>query len=192
MPLYCVVLQDVCISEAQLRKAMTLTCVTEPVIATYFNSRFVQDYLWPERRMIVDMVPLKTINSNLRYIKGPNGFPAVFSDIRSENGKCCGLLSFGTVYGAQKHPNHINIDIFGDDTRSLMKHIVRHFLVMKSKVKGEAAILVIVQEDFDMEKLDFVFESFGIKRKIWYDSTKPRYRYSQLFVYKRDALTCEF
>ena len=192
MPLYCVVVQDVCISGSQLRKAITLVGVTEPLMSTYFNSRLVQDYLWPERRMIVDMVPLKTINSNLRYIKGPNGFPAVFSDIRTEDGRCCGLLSFGTVYEAQKHPYHVNIDIFGDDTRSLMEHIVRHLLVLKSKVKGEAAILVIVQVDFDMEKLDFVFESFGIKRKIWYDSTKPSYRYSQLFVYERDALTCEF
>ena len=192
MPLYCVVVQDVCISEAQLRKAMILECVTELMVATYFNSRFVQDYLWPERRMIVDMVPLKTINSNLCYIKGPNGFPAVFSDISTEKVKCCGLLSFGTVYEAQKHPYHVNIDIFGDDTRSLMEHIVRHFLVLKSKVKGEAAILVTVPMDFDMEKLDLVFRSFGIKRKIWYDSTKPSYRYSQLFVYERDALTCEF
>ena len=192
MPLYCVVVQDVCISGSQLRKAITLVGVTEPLMSTYFNSRLVQDYLWPERRMIVDMVPLKTINSNLRYIKGPNGFPAVFSDIRTEDGRCCGLLSFGTVYEAQKHPYHVNIDIFGDDTRSLMEHIVRHLLVLKSKVKGEAVILVIVQVDFDMEKLDFVFESFGIKRKIWYDSTKPSYRYSQLFVYERDALTCEF
>ena len=189
MPLYCVDVLATHLPEDQISSAMALESVTDQKLSVYLASNSVQEYLWPERRMIVDMVPLRTIETNITYMRGPEEFTAIFSDIRTENDKCCGLLSFGTVFKVQKHPYHMNLDIFGSDTRTLMEHIVRHLLVLKSKVKGEAAVLAMVQEDYDMEKLDSVFKSFGVERKIWFDSTYPSLRYSKLYLYERDALT---
>ena len=189
MPLYCVDVLATHLLEDQISSAMALESVTDQKLSVYLASNSVQEYLWPERRMIVDMVPLRTIESNITHIRGPEEFTAIFSDIRTENDKCSGLLSFGTVFKVQKHPYHINLDIFGSDTRTLMEHIVRHLLVLKSKVKGEVAVLAMVQEDYDMEKLDSVFNSFGVERKIWFDSTYPSLRYSKLYLYERDALT---
>ena len=189
MPLYCVDVLATHLPEDQISSAMALESVTDQKLSVYLASNLVQEYLWPERRMIVDMVPLRTIESNITYMRGPEDFTAIFSDIRIENDKCSGLLSFGTVFKVQKHPYHMNLDIFGSDTRTLTEHIVRHLLVLKSKVKGEVAVLAMVQEDYDMEKLDSVFNSFGVERKIWFDSTYPSLRYSKLYLYERDALT---
>ena len=188
MPLYCVDVQRIPLTEHNVQSAMSLETVSELHLSQYFKSKLVQDYLWPERRMIVDMLPLKTIDANIPYMKGPEGYTTVFSDVRTENDACCGLLSFGTVFEVQRHPYHYNLDIFGDDTKTLTEHIVRHLLVMRSKVKGVVAVLIMVQENFEMEKLDSVFENFSVKREIWYDSTYPTQKYSQLYLYERDAV----
>ena len=187
MPLYCMDVHKITLGELDIQQAMRLTTATDTHLARYFKSHDISKYISPQGRMIVDMVPLKMISSNIRFMKGPEGYTSVFSDIRMENDKCAGLLSFGTVFPIPRPPFHCNLDIFGSDTKTLKQHILRHLMVMQGKVKGEVAILVMVQEDFDMDKLDGVFEDFGIKRKIWYDSTYPTLRYSQLYLYERDA-----
>ena len=189
MSLYCVDVHKVTFTMDHIQSAMNLETVSEEQLSQYFKSKLVKKYLCPEGRMVVDWVPLKPIDANIPYMKGPVGYTTVFSDIRTEYGQCIGLLSFGTVFEVRKHPFQCNLDIFGNDTRTLTQHIIRRLQVMRSKVKGVVAILVLVQEDFDMAKLDSVFEKFGVKRTIWYDSTYPARKYSQLLLYERDLFT---
>ena len=192
MPLYFVDVLNTTLNDKDIRDAMKLKTVTEADISSHFSSKKIKDYLSPEGHMIIDMVPLRMINSNIHYMTGPNGYTAVYSDIRIENGQCRGLLSFGTVFPVKRPPFHNNLDIFGSDTATLKEHIVRHLMFMRQKGTGVVGVLAMVQEDFDMLQLDKVFEDFGVKRKILYDSTYPNLKYSQLYLYEREAHSSKY
>ena len=187
MPLYCVNVPNTVLSDLDKSGAMNLKTVTEADISIYFSSEKIRTYISPEGHMIIDMVPLRMIPSNIRYMTGPKGYTAVYSDIRIENDKCRGLLSFGTVFPVINPPFHYNLDIFGSDTSTLKEHLVRHLMFMQPKVTDVVGVMPMVQEDFDMQELDKVFEDFGVQRKIWYDSTYPTLKYSQLFLFENDA-----
>ena len=187
MPLYCVDVLTTTLNDKDKSGAMELRTVIEADISTYFSSEKTKDYISAEGHMIIDMVPLRMMPSNIPYMTGPKGFTAVYSDIRIEDDQCRGLLSFGTVFPVKKPPFHYNLDIFGSDTLTLKEHIVRHLMFMRPKITGVVGILAMVQEDFDMQHLDKVFEDFGVKRKIWYDSTFPNLKYSQLFLFESDT-----
>lgn len=185
-PLYCVNVQEISIHPADIEQAKQLQTVSGETLSTYFKSREISSYLSQQGYMIIDMVPLKMTDSNIPFMNGPKGYTTCVSDIRVKDGKCSGLLSFGTTFTIQRPPVHCNLDIFGTDTRTLKEHIIRHLTVIRSKFEGVIGVLVLVQEDFDLQKLDSVFQKFGVKRTIWYDSTYPNLKYSQLYLYYRD------
>ena len=172
------------LTEADIQRAKHLDMVSEETLSQYFRSQEIKDYLSPQGRMIVDLVPLQMIDSNIVYMKGPQGYTMVYADIRSESGICSGLLSFGTVFEDQRSKFHCNLDVFGTDTNSLKQHIVRHVIDMRSKLKGIARIMVMISEEFNLEKIDSVFKEFGIQRTIWNSSVYPHLRYSKIFLYE--------
>ena len=188
MPLYCVDVPNTVISDSDQSGAMTLQAATEADISSYFSSEKIRTYLSAEGHMIIDMVPLRMIQSNIKYMTGPKGLTAIYTDLRIENDQCRGLLSFGTVFPVINPPFHYNLDIFGSDTSTLKEHIVRHLMFMQPKVTDVVGVLIMAQEDFDMQQLDKVFEDFGVQRKIWFDSTYPTLKYSKLFLYESDIL----
>ena len=178
--------QELNFHSADIEHATRLQTVSDETLSGYFKSTEICHYLSPQEHMVVDWVPLKMIDSNIPFMNGPEGYTNRFSDIRVENGKCRGLLSFGTTFKIQRPPVHCNLDIFGTDTQSLKEHIIRHLTLIRPKFQGVVGMLVYVQEDFDLQKLDTVFEELGVKRTVWYDSTYPDRKYSKLLLFGRD------
>ena len=175
------------LSEADIQRTNQLTVVSEETLSQYFRSPRIKDYLCPHGRMIVDLVPLKMIDSNIIYMKGTKPYTAVFTDIRDESGICSGLLSFGTVFQDKRSNFHYNLDIFGTNTNTLKQHIVMHVLEMRSKVKkGVARFMAMVEEEFNLQSLDSVFGEFGVHRAVWYSSVYPHLKYTKIFLYERD------
>ena len=117
MPLYVIDALNTKLSANDTEDSKTLNAVSQTSLSTYLSSQGIKEYVSPGGYMIVDFVPLKAVHSNIRYMTGPEEYTSIFSDIRKENGKCRGLLLFGTVYQIRRPPFQCVLDIFGSDNQ---------------------------------------------------------------------------
>ena len=170
------------LSEKDTRNTAKLNIVTDLHLSLFFKTKAIRDYISPSGRMIVDAVPYKMIQSNIQSIRGPKEFKSIYSDIKSDTDKCTGLLSVGTVFPIP-HPQYkYMLDIFGSDTSSLKTHIVKHLIRLKEKTKGITAMLVYVPDEFDLEKVDVIFQEFGIVRRP--HTGNPKLKSAQIYVFE--------
>ena len=180
-PMYYLAGQGLIFSEEDVIATTTLRSMSDLQLSLHFTSKVLRDYICPEGRMIVEDVPYKIMDTNIRFMRQPNDYSAIYSDIKVEPGRCSGLLSFGHVYPTALPQYRYGLDLFGKDTTTLRIHIVKHLIRLKECTKGVTAMVVHVPEAFDLEKVDMVFEEFGISRRPHSD---PKLKSRQLYAFE--------
>ena len=129
-------------------------------------------------------MPFKFNPSNIPIIRGPEGFTNVYSDIRQDGRGYTGLLSVGTHFKVKIIKFKYVLDIFGTDTWSLDKHLVKHLTILRDDIREATTLLIYVQKEFDFSKLFTICERFGLKRLHSSDSICKKLEFSQLFVFE--------
>ena len=158
--------------------------VSDAELSRLFQSSEISRYLSLQGRLVVNIVPFKFKPSNISIIRSPEGFTNVYSDIRRDGRGCAGLLSIGTHFKVKNPKYKYVLDIFGTDTCSLGKHLVKHFTILRDEIKEATALLIYVQKEFDFSKLSTICERFGLQRLLSGDSVGSKLEFSQLFVFK--------
>ena len=133
--------------------------------------------------MLVDVVPYKMIDANIPLMMQPRKYMEVYSDIKTTEDSCSGILSFGLVYPISRPQYKYMLDIFGNDYSSLRIHIVKYLLRLKEKTTGVTAMLVYVSETFPLENIDNIFKDFGIFRHP-HKSVDNKLKSRQVYAYE--------
>ena len=115
------------IQEPDVAAADTVVPIAFGDVAKFFTSNGIRNYLFPYKRILVDMVPYKLMKSNTFRMKDISGeHTRVFSDVTVGNNGEKGILSFGTLFKAQKVSYVYGIELYGTDIDSIRKHIAKH------------------------------------------------------------------
>ena len=149
--------QGLSFSEKDQLYASKLKAITDLHLSLYFKSKVICDYIGPEGRLIVDLVPYKLTDVNIPLMTEPKEYSVIYSDIHEDRGHCSGLLSVGMVYPVPRPQHKYSLEIFGKDVASLRLHIIKHLMRVKEKTTGMTAMLVYVPVTFDLETVDAVF-----------------------------------
>lgn len=171
---------------ADIENAADLTSVSDSLLSSFVSSTTVSEYLFPEKRIIVDFVPLRLMQSNIE-LTGPKNFTEVYSDllIEDKSGACKGLLSFGTCYRIQALPYRYEIDLYGADMNRFRTHIVKHLLRLKERVTGITAVALFLEDSFSSETVDKLLTEFGGTKRQTHDSTTSDKYYTHQYLYEK-------
>ena len=108
--------------EPDIAAADTVLPIAFDDVAKYINTEGIRNYLFPYKRILVDMVPYKLMESNTIRMQEISGeHTRVFSDVTDGYGGANGILSFGTLFKAQKVSYVYGIEIYGTDIDSIKK-----------------------------------------------------------------------
>ena len=136
------------IQEPDIAAADTVLPIAFDDVAKYINTECIRNYLFPYNRILVDMVPYKLLNSNTTRMQEISGeHTRVFSDVTDGNNGTKGILSFGTLFKAQKVSFVSGIEIYGTDIDSIRKHIIKHMLALKKSTSGSVFMMFFIQEN---------------------------------------------
>ena len=173
---YIMDLENIHIQERDMAAVDTVLPIAFNDVAKYINSEDLRNYLFPYKRILVDMVPYKLMESNTIRMQEISGeHTRVFSDVTDGKNGAKGILSFGTLFKAQKVSYVYGIEIYGTDIDSIRKHILKHVSALKENASGSVCIMFFIQEnipgnaikdiclDFTMERVNFP----GTKYPIW-------------------------
>ena len=141
-----------------------LSCIrniSDSELSTYITSNKISKYLFPSDRLIVNFVPFRLIETNVKLIRDPMKFTEIFSDLSTENDSCSGLLSFGIVYPIEAVPYRYEINMFGADLGSFNAHIIKHLQRLKNTSRGCSIVVVVLDERFPSAMVNSVLQDFG-------------------------------
>ena len=150
--------------DTDIKEASQLPTISESNLSKYFKSKAMCDYLAPEGRMLIDVVPYKMIDANISFMMQPRQYMEVYSDVNQSEDTYSGLLSFGLLFPIARPQYKYMVDLFGTDYQSLRSHIVKHLMRLKRETTGVTALLIYVSDEFDVKKLDDLMSEFGITR----------------------------
>ena len=158
-------------------------------LVTYFRSNEVSSYLFPSNRIMVDIVPYKLMASNIDIMKGASGeHTTVFTDVRIDNGSARGVLSFGTLFKAQKVSYVYGIEFYGTDVISAQRHMARHMSDLQQKATGEICLMMFVQNDFPQKIADEICLKYGMQRVNCPDTQYAQWDFQSEVVIEFDIL----
>jgi hypothetical protein len=158
---------------------------TNEELTAFLSNDVIRSYLCREDRIVVDWVPYRPIPANVPLFRWAPNRMKIFSDISlSKAQKVNGLLTVSTTFASKDPPFASNLDIFGTDVSSLRSHVVYHLRHIRKETEGAVSLLVLAEDDFDMGELDKVFQSVGLKRNDWFDSSYPERKYSIQYLYE--------
>jgi hypothetical protein len=163
-----------------------LTVPTDEELTAFLSNDVIRSYLCRKNRFVVDWVPYRAIPANVPLFRwAPNRMKIVSDVSLSKEQRVKGLLTMCTTLATKDPPFASNIDVFGTDVSSLKSHVVYHLRHIRKETQGAVSLLVCVDEVFDMKGLDKVFESLGLKRNDWFDSSYPERKYSKVYLYEK-------
>ena len=137
--------------------------VTSELLKTCLQSEYRKSHLFPGKRISINSVPYKLMESNIPLIMNDSHTTA-FSNVDFESGSCKGLLSFGTLFRVQKFSYQYTVDIYGNDRDSVRRHVLRHLSELNRKASGSVCVLFPFQKELSPEHVDKIFLEFGSKR----------------------------
>ena len=115
--------------EPDIAAADTVLPIASDDVAKNINTEGIRNYLLPYKRIMVDIVPYTLMESNTIRMQEISGeHTRVFSDVTFGNNSAKGILSFGTLFKAQKVSYVYGIEIYRADIDSTRKHIIKHML----------------------------------------------------------------
>ena len=146
-------IENIVLPESDLDATETVLPIPFEDVALYTLSEDTRNYLFPCRRMVVDIVPYKLIESNATRMKEISGYHTIaYSDVSDNNKGTSGILSFGTLIRTQKLPFVYGIDMYGTDKVSIRKHIFRHLLALKKCTYGSIFIMFFSSRNIPSER----------------------------------------
>ena len=158
-------------------------------LVAYFRSSDVTSYLFPSGRIMVDIVPYKLLASNIDIMKTYSSHHTVaFTDVRIENGSARGVLSFGTLFRAQKVSYVYGIEFYGTDVISVQRHIIKHMTELKQRAYGEVCFMMFVQNDFPRKLADELCLKYGMERANGPGSQCKKWDFQTESVIERDLI----
>ena len=136
---------------------------------------------------MVDVVPYKLMESNIALMNDYSGdHTKAYSDVRLDNGVAMGMLSFGTLFRAQKVSYVYGIELYGSDVNSVQRHIVRHLSELQQKANGSVCVFLFVQDDFPQQVADDICKKYGMKRENYPGTDYNQWNFQQEIVVERD------
>ena len=151
-------------------ETQAVTVVDDSLLTEYITT--YSAYLFPEDRVIIDFEPYRLLASNVPLINQPAGVREVFTDVHIQSGKHKGLLSFGTSIRVPAFSTRLTIDVYGNDTDSFERHVLKHLSRLKHKTEDTAAATLFVDETFPVEMVDEVLQRYGATK----DHSSPRHQ----------------
>ena len=175
------------IQEPEVAAADTVLHIAFDDVAKFFKSNGLSNYLFPYNRILVDMVPYKLIESNTIRMEEISGeHTRVFSDVTDGNNGTKGILSFGTLFKAQKVSYVYGIEIYRTDIDSIRKHIAKHILALKENTSGSVCIMFFLQENVPANVINDMCLDFAMER-VNYPGTKyPNWNLECTYLTEQD------
>ena len=112
------------ISDGDNQQTSDIITVTDTLLSSYISSSAIRDYLFPEDRIIVDSCHTKPSEGKSLLLRGPEDFTEIYSDMKCDDKKFRGLVSFGTAFKIRAYSYRYEINIYGKDIRSVRSHII--------------------------------------------------------------------
>ena len=171
------------IQESDVAAADTVLPIAFGDVAKYINTEGIRNYLFPYKRILVDMVPYKLMESNTTRMQELSGeHTRVFSDVTDGNDGTKGILSFGTLFKAQKVSYVYGIEIYGTDIDSIRKHIIKHMLALKKSTSGSVFMMFFIQENLPGNALNNACFQFAME-SVNYPGTKyPKWNFQNTYL----------
>ena len=175
------------IQEPDVAGADTVFPIVFDDVAKFFKSNGLSNYLFPYNRISVDMVPYKLMESNTIRMQEISGeHTRVFSDVTDGKNGAKGILSFGTLFKAQKVYHVYGIEIYGTDIDSIRKHIAKHILALKENTSGSVCIMFFLQENVPADVINDMCLDFAMER-VNYPGTKyPNWNIQSTYLTEQD------
>ena len=187
--IYIVQLENVLLPWRDLDTSHLVLKIPFDNLATYFNSSDISRYLFPHQRIMVDIVPYKLMESNIPLMNDfSSGHTKAYTDVREENGGIRGMLSFGTLFRAQKVSYVYGIEIYGTDVSSVQRHIVRHLSELQQSANGSVCLMLFVQDDFPQNIADEICFKYGMERVNYPGAEYCQWNFQKEVVIERDIL----
>ena len=131
----------------------------------HFRSTHISKYLAPQGRLILNQVPFQLYPSNVSIMRGSVVRTHIYSDVRlNDEGRCGGLLSFGTHFKVKEPYFKYVLDLFGTDFQSLEKHLLAHLNNVRTITVSPTVVLIYVSEHFDLQTLSVISEKYNLER----------------------------
>ena len=169
-----------------------IATVPDDLLATYIRSSSIKQYLFPQDRVIADYLPCKLLESNIRFMKGPEDFTTRLSDVHTDGDHCTGLLSFGTVYPCKENTIlHCTLEIYGRSEASFRKHVTKHLSIVKQKAvkagiqKAMVRFATTIEKEMSVEELTKAFNELNVNRLTWKDFNLPQEMYVESFSWEK-------
>ena len=142
-----------------------LESVSDEILSVLFNDQKTRDYIAPKGIMLLHWTPLKPLEDNIPTIRGLGGSTTIYSDINVVRGWCTGLLSCCTKYRAaseSKMDYKFCVDIFGTDSSSLRKHMVKHFEDLRRSTENRTGLKIVLSDGKDWSEVIQIFTEGGV------------------------------
>ena len=130
--------------------------VSDDNLSVILNDEKTRDYIAPRGIMLLHWTPLKPIVENISTIRGIEGSTNIYSDIKPGPDRCTGLLTCCTKYKAARESQmdfKCCLDIFGTDSSSLQKHVVKHFNDIKRTSENDAGLKIVLPEGIEWNEV---------------------------------------
>ena len=134
-------------------------------LSVIFNNEKTRDYIAPRGIMLLHWTPLKPLVENISTIRGIEGSTNIYSDIKPGPDGCTGLLTCCTKYKAAREEQvdfKFCLDIFGTDSSSLQKHVVKHLNAIKRTSENDAGLKIVLPEGIEWSEVIPIFTELGI------------------------------
>ena len=175
------------IQEPDIANADTVLPIAFDDVAKYINTEGIRNYLFPYKRILVDMVPYKLMESNTIRMKEISGeHTRVFSDVTDGYGEANGILSFGTLFKAQKVSYVYGIEIYGTDIDSIKKHIIKHMLALKKSTSGSVFMMFFIQENLPGNAINDVCFQFAMESVNCQGTKFPKWNFQNTYLIEID------
>ena len=175
------------IQEPNVAAADTVLPIAFDDVAKFFTSNDIRNYLFPYKRILVDMVPYKLMKSNTIRMQEISGeHTRAFSDVTDRNNGTKGILSFGTLFKAQKVSYVYGIEIYGTDIDSIRKHIAKHILALKENTSGSVCIMFFLQENIPGNVINDICLGFAMERLNYPGTKYPNWNLECTYLTEQD------
>ena len=150
------------------RNSPCLLKVTNTILSTYFKTHHLRQYLFPEDRILVNSIPYRLMQSNIPIIFSNNKIidMCMYTDVSYCTDSYKGLLSIGTSYPVPRPSFAYNIELYGEDSDSIEKHVVCHLNKMTDIKAEKISVYVCFGEKLCQQRVEEIFSKYNIPRQI--------------------------
>ncbi|XP_053403079.1 uncharacterized protein LOC123555941 [Mercenaria mercenaria] len=145
----------------------------EGIPAAYLSEPY-SNYLFPEGRIIVDLVPMRLIESNLKLLS--RGSTVFVSDVHINPSECNkltlldnpqvkGILTASSAYCTRDFTEMVLIlDVFGRDLSNFNSHVACHLKRLSESTPQQVNFIIFSSKGCDSSVVDYTLGQFGIKK----------------------------